>query len=270
MKLIGFLRISIHIQSISHSLGGTLGSRPVSKTSHGWVRIPHHLPFLDENSLVWFDSQLFIIMEDYRKFFCENSICLQQKLKSIVKNNKLIFYECYICKNLGFHLNKPLNLQLDHINGISNDNRLENLRWLCPNCHSQTENYAGRNRRGKSKKKFITEQLILDSISTVNNINQLLLKIEASNTNGNYKKVKFVMSKYGLKFNNIVTLQILDKKRKRKFIRPSKEILEKEIIHSPMVEIGKKYGVSDNSIRKWCKCYGIMLPKFGRGYWSSK
>ena len=40
---------------------------------------------------------------------------------------------------------KPLSIQIDHANGIRNDNRLENLRMLCPNCHSQTETFGGRN-----------------------------------------------------------------------------------------------------------------------------
>lgn len=40
---------------------------------------------------------------------------------------------------------KSIVLQLDHINGVRNDNRIENLRWLCPNCHSQTDTYCGRN-----------------------------------------------------------------------------------------------------------------------------
>jgi hypothetical protein len=40
---------------------------------------------------------------------------------------------------------KPLNIHLDHINGVKNDNRLDNLRMLCPNCHSQTPTFAGRN-----------------------------------------------------------------------------------------------------------------------------
>ena len=42
---------------------------------------------------------------------------------------------------------RPLALALHHINGDRHDNRLDNLRLLCPNCHSQTENFAGRNRR---------------------------------------------------------------------------------------------------------------------------
>lgn len=42
----------------------------------------------------------------------------------------------------------PLPLELHHINGVPNDNRLENLQILCPNCHAQTESWGGRNRRG--------------------------------------------------------------------------------------------------------------------------
>ena len=41
---------------------------------------------------------------------------------------------------------KSLVLQLDHINGVHNDHRLENLRLLCPNCHSQTDTFCGKNK----------------------------------------------------------------------------------------------------------------------------
>jgi AcrR family transcriptional regulator len=44
----------------------------------------------------------------------------------------------------------PLAMALHHVNGDGQDNRLENLQLLCPNCHSQTENFAGRNRRPTS------------------------------------------------------------------------------------------------------------------------
>ena len=46
----------------------------------------------------------------------------------------------------------PLVLVLDHVNGVSNDNRLSNLRLLCPNCNSQTKTFAGRNRVRRTRK----------------------------------------------------------------------------------------------------------------------
>jgi hypothetical protein len=47
---------------------------------------------------------------------------------------------------------RTLILQLDHLNGVSDDNRLANLRLLCPNCHSQTSTYCGRNARQGRKR----------------------------------------------------------------------------------------------------------------------
>ncbi|MFN3431344.1 MAG: HNH endonuclease signature motif containing protein, partial [Candidatus Sericytochromatia bacterium] len=45
---------------------------------------------------------------------------------------------------------KPLTLHLDHINGINNDNRFENLRFLCPNCHQQTETWGNKKAQRRS------------------------------------------------------------------------------------------------------------------------
>ena len=55
--------------------------------------------------------------------------------------------ECYICKLGKIWQDKPLTLQLDHINGKNTDNRISNLRLLCPNCHSQTSTFSGRKNR---------------------------------------------------------------------------------------------------------------------------
>lgn len=48
---------------------------------------------------------------------------------------------------------KPLSLELDHINGKKRDHRLTNLRVLCPNCHSQTPTFRGRNKRASVAQK---------------------------------------------------------------------------------------------------------------------
>ena len=56
-------------------------------------------------------------------------------------------YACAACGNEGSWMGTPLTLQLDHANGDPDDHRLENLRWLCPNCHSQTRTFAGRGAR---------------------------------------------------------------------------------------------------------------------------
>lgn len=52
--------------------------------------------------------------------------------------------KCSCCGQLPIWNNKPLELQLDHIDGNSDNNFPNNLRLLCPNCHTQTENFGSR------------------------------------------------------------------------------------------------------------------------------
>jgi Zn finger protein HypA/HybF involved in hydrogenase expression len=75
----------------------------------------------------------------------KNSTFTRSHLKTKILKYNLLPYKCAIC-GLGPEWNgNILTLQVDHINGDNKDHRIENLRFLCPNCHSQTENYAGGN-----------------------------------------------------------------------------------------------------------------------------
>lgn len=70
-----------------------------------------------------------------------------QRLRRFLVEFGLLPDLCSECGATPVWMGKTLILQTDHINGVRNDNRIENLRILCPNCHSQTETFAGRNVR---------------------------------------------------------------------------------------------------------------------------
>ena len=67
------------------------------------------------------------------------------RLKRRLLREGILEYRCYVCGLTEWN-EKPITLQLDHINGVHLDHRIQNLRLLCPNCHSQTETFAGRNK----------------------------------------------------------------------------------------------------------------------------
>ncbi len=75
--------------------------------------------------------------------FKEHSISNRKIVKRALIRNKIKEYKCEKC-GISTWCNKPLVLQLHHINGIKNDNRIENLQLLCPNCHAQTDTYKKR------------------------------------------------------------------------------------------------------------------------------
>lgn len=78
-----------------------------------------------------------------------------QSLKKRLIKEGLLKDVCSECGQLPQWNGKPLVLQLDHINGDNTDNRIENLRILCPHCHSQTETWGGRNAQEQHAHKHV-------------------------------------------------------------------------------------------------------------------
>jgi len=88
-----------------------------------------------------------------KKILINNSHYNRGHLKDRLIKNKILKNECAICKQKPKWNNQILVMVLDHINGVKNDNRLNNLRLLCPNCNSQQSTFAGRNIKKQRKLK---------------------------------------------------------------------------------------------------------------------
>jgi Zn finger protein HypA/HybF involved in hydrogenase expression len=215
------------------------------------------------------------------EMFCEHSMVSRSHIKELIIKNKLLEYKCKKCGTNQW-MDSPLTLHLDHINGISNDHRLDNLRFLCPNCHSQTETYCAR-----TQNRYSDEQILEASVGA-KSIREVMVKVGMS-TGTNYTRVKKLLPNlyrediYQKKLSVVPkekvrsTHSIKNKSSEwktriglslRRVPRPSKEELEKMINEKSIVKIGKDFGLTGNSIKKWCKKYGIQTKPVG--YWSKE
>jgi len=125
--------------------------------------------------------------------FVEKSKVTREYIKSLIIKEKLIEYECSECDITNVWCGKNLNLHLDHINGIRNDNRLDNLRFLCPNCHSQTPSYCSMINRTITIETYNIDDIkviLKDSLSITECLNRLSLK----DTKSNRSKLKIINS----------------------------------------------------------------------------
>lgn len=139
----------------------------------------------------------------------------------------LIDYEIkeYMCERCGISEwnDMPITLELHHKDGNNKKNQLENLEVLCPNCHSQTNNFRFKNKKHKDS---IGEQDLCPICNT------------------NYK---YLVSEMCQQCRN---------KEKEKNI-PARETVKDLIRNKPFTQIGKMFNVSDNAIRNWCKKYKL-------------
>lgn len=178
------------------------------------------------------------------------------KLKLIASG--IFEHKCYRC-GLYEWQGEKIPLELDHINGDHFDNTLSNITLLCPNCHSLTPTYRGKNvkRGGEEKvKDKVIRQRTQERVYVDGEFCELVLPK--------------VCKKCGELFRATNNKQVYcgyacSQSASRKF-EISKEELEKLVWEMPTTKIALMFGVSDNAVSKRCEMFGISKPP--RGYWA--
>lgn len=161
--------------------------------------------------------------------FVKNSTASQSTLRKMYKENNFSNYECSICKQQPLWQGKELTLILDHINGINNDDRIENLRWVCPNCNQQLETTGSRN---PNRKIFAKKYYCIDCGKEIFKGSLRCISCNAK--------------------NQVIPLENMP---------ISRDELKNLIRNFPFTEIGKRYGCTDNAIRKWCDKFNLPRKK---------
>lgn len=188
------------------------------------------------------------------KIIYSTSSLKKRLIEERLKENK-----CEVCGISNWN-GKELQLELHHIDGNHYNNKLENLQILCPNCHSQTERFRGR----QTLVSNITE------IESKNNIKDVINEINKIIINKNSEQSV-------LKSDNIKDKRYCDccgkelKKGQKKYCsyscsykstskRPSKNELINKLSEykNNKSAIGRYYGVSDNAVKKWMKKYDLI------------
>lgn len=167
-------------------------------------------------------------------------------LKKRILDANLLEYVCSCCGNTGIWNGKPLTLELHHKDGDNTNHELANLEFLCPNCHSQTNNYGSKNIRIHKKEYNNSEKnLTVKPKKTVNYCKDCgcIITSRAKLCNScNFKARRIENAK---NFQLVGLSQI------------SRDDLKSLIRKYPFTKIGDMFNVSDNAIRKWCKKYNL-------------
>jgi hypothetical protein len=92
----------------------------------------------------------------------------------------------------------PISLEIDHIDGVNSNNEISNLKILCPNCHSQTPTWRGRNLKGKATNEIVSDEDFKKALLNNSNIRQALLSLGLAAKGANYNRAYSLLSEIDL------------------------------------------------------------------------
>lgn len=171
----------------------------------------------------------------------EGSRYSRKNLKRRLYSEGLKERRCEICGQGEIWMGRRMSLVLDHVNGVRDDHRLENLRIVCPNCAATLETHCGRkNRLTREPRRCLRCQ------------KQFLPK--------DYRQ-RYCSAYCGCRWDRSGR----PRPGARKVDRPPYEQLMAEIEATSYLAVGRKYGVSDNAVRKWIRVYERQADTGGDG-----
>lgn len=180
------------------------------------------------------------VKRNVENIFIENSTANQSTVRRWYLQGQYTEYKCSICGLPPVWNEKELTLTLYHINGNNHDNRLENLRWICPNCDRQLDTFGAKNHKKTKKEK-------------------------QNNYCASCGKEISVVSKY--------CLDCIGKIRSEQAIETQidRETLKEAIRSLSFEEIARQYNkTSGNAIKNWCKYYDLPFRKVDINAYSDK
>lgn len=139
---------------------------------------------------------------------------------------------CELCGQGQLWRGRRMALILDHVNGVATDNRLSNLRIVCPNCAATLETHCGRNLR-------LIDERVCDKCGeryAPRHVDQRFCSLDCGRSHERPH-------------------MRAPRPETRKVARPSFEQLMEDLAHMSWVAVGRKYGVTDNAVRKWVRWY---------------
>jgi hypothetical protein len=161
----------------------------------------------------------------------EGSAYDRGNLKQRLIASGLLELRCELCGQDEHWHGRRMSLVLDHINGVSNDNRVENLRIVCANCAATLETHCGRNLPRERVCPGCGRPFVPRTAR-----HRYCSRACWGQVNG-------------------IALRGVPQPARRKVQRPSYEQLLADVQAMSFLAIGKKYGVSDNAVRKWIRWY---------------